>query len=133
MKRNTKSIIRFLFSIMLFCFLIIPAQAEEKEEFSIKELIFEHLGDSYKWHFISYNEKEVSLYLPVIVRSESGKWHMFSSSRLEGGASYKGFHIAHEGDYKHKVVETTNAGAEIRPFDFSITKNQMVVFRLQHR
>ena len=128
MKRNTKNTIRLILSISLFCFLNVQAQAEEKEEVSIKELIFEHVGDSYKWHFISYNEKDVSLYLPVIVRSESGTWHIFSSSRLEKGASYKGFHIAHEGDYKHKIVEKTGAGAEIRPLDISITKNVLALF-----
>ena len=114
--------------VMLLCFLNIPVHAEEKEELSIKDLIFEHLGDSYKWHFITYNEKDVSLYLPVIVRSESGKWHIFSSSKLERGASYKGFHIAHEGDHKHKIVEKNNVGTEIRPIDLSITKNVFAMF-----
>ena len=128
MKRNIKNTIRLLFSIVMLCFLNIPAQAEEKEELSIKDLIFEHLGDSYEWHFITYNEKNVSLHLPVIVRSESGEWNIFSSSRLEKGASYKGFHIAHEGDYKHKIVEINSAGAEIRPLDFSITKNVLAMF-----
>ena len=128
MKRNIKNIIRLLSFVILFCFLYLPVHAEEKAEFSIKELIFEHLGDSYKWHFISYNEKDVSLYLPIIVRSESGKWHVFSSSQLEKGASYKGFHIAHEGDYRHKIVETNSAGAEVRPLDLSITKNVLAMF-----
>ena len=128
MKRNIKHIIKLLLFVILFCFLNIPAHAEEKEELSIKELIFEHLGDSYKWHFFSYDEKDFSLYLPVIVRSESGEWHIFSSSRLEKGASYEGFHIAHEGDYKHKIVEKTGTGSEIRPIDLSITKNVLAMF-----
>ena len=128
MKREIKNISKSLLFIILFSFLNITVQAEEKEEFSIKDLIFEHLGDSYKWHFISYNEKDVSLYLPVIVRSESGTWHIFSSSRLEKGASYKGFHIAHDGDHKHKIVEKTGAGEEIRPLDLSITKNVIAMF-----
>ena len=128
MKRNIKNIIKLLLSVILLCFLNIPAHAEEKEDFSIKDLIFEHLGDSYKWHFITYNEEEVSLYLPVIVRSENGGWHIFSSSRLEKGASYEGFHIAHEGKYKHKIVETNSTGAEIRPIDLSITKNAVAMF-----
>ena len=112
----------------MLCFLNIPAYANEKEEFSIKDLIFEHLGDSYKWHFVTYNENEVSLYLPVIVRSEGGDWHIFSSSLLEKGASYEGFHIAHEGNYKHKIVETNSMGTEIRPIDISITKNVVAMF-----
>ena len=128
MKRKIKNLSKSLLFIILFSFLNIPAQAEEKEELSIKEIIFEHLGDSYKWHFISYNDHDVSLYLPVIVRSETGEWHIFSSSRLEKGASYRGFHIAHDGDYKHKVVEKSSIGAEIRPLDLSITKNVLAMF-----
>ena len=128
MKRDIKKINRLLLFALLLFFTVIPANAEDKEEFSIKELIFEHLGDSYKWHFVTYNEKEVSLYLPVIVRSKSGDWHIFSSSRLENGASYKGFHIAHEGEYKHKIIEANSAGATIRPLDLSITKNALAIF-----
>ena len=128
MKRNIKNVHKILMSVILFCFLYIPAQAEEKEEISIKDLIFEHLGDSYKWHFISYDDKDVSLYLPVIVRNNNGDWHIFSSSRLEKGNSYKGFHIAHEGDYKHKIVELNSSGDEMRPLDLSITKNVLAMF-----
>lgn len=128
MKRNIKSIIRLFSFVILFCFLYSPAYAEEKEELSIKDLIFEHLGDSYEWHFITYNDNDVSLSLPIIVRSESGDWHIFSSSRLKKGASYRGFHIAHEGNYKHKIVETSSMGTEIRPLDFSITKNVVAMF-----
>jgi len=127
MKRNKKDIIRLLPIIILLFFFNIPAQAEDKENLNIKDLIFEHLGDSYKWHFFTWKEKDVSLYLPVVVRSENGTWHIFSSSRLEKGASYEGFHIAHEGDYKHKIVEKSSSGAEVRPWDFSITKNVLAM------
>ena len=130
MKISIKNISRLLLLFVLFFLTSHPvkAQAEEKEELSIKELIFEHLGDAYKWHFFTYNEKDFSLYLPVIVRSESGQWHIFSSSRLEKSASYEGFFIAHEGQYKHKIVEKNQAGAEVRPWDFSITKNVLAMF-----
>ena len=128
MKRSIKNIIRSFSFTILFCFLIFPVNAEDHAELSIKELIFEHIGDSYKWNFFTYKEKDVSLYLPVIVRSESGSWHIFSSSRLEKGGSYEGFHIAHDGDYKHKIVEKTGSGAEVRPLDLSITKNVFSMF-----
>ena len=126
--KNIKSIIKLLpVIILLLIFGTLQVQAEEKEDLNIKDLIFEHLGDSYKWHFFTWGEKDVSLYLPVIVRSEKGSWHVFSSSRLEKGASYEGFYVAHEGDYKHKIVEKSSSGAEVRPWDFSITKNVLAM------
>jgi len=130
MKKSIKNISNLLLLVSLFFFIIptVQAQNEENEELSIKELIFEHLSDSYKWHFFILNEKDFSLHLPVIVRNESGQWHVFSSSRLEKGASYEGFYIAHEGQYIHKIVEKNLAGDEIRPWDFSITKNVLAMF-----
>lgn len=113
---------------MICLFITTSAQAEEKEEINIKDLIFEHLEDSYKWHFFTWKETDVSLHLPVIVRSKTGEWHLFSSSKLEKGASYKGFHIAKDGDYKHKIVEEDASGAEVRPIDLSITKNVLAMF-----
>ena len=130
MKKNIKNISNLLPLVFIFFFICptVQSQVEEKEELSIKEMIFEHLGDSYKWHFFILNEKDFSLYLPVIVKSESGRWNVFSSSHLEKGASYEGFYIAHDGQYKHKVVEKSHSGAEVRPWDFSITKNVLAMF-----
>lgn len=124
MKRNKKDYIRFFSILILTLFLFNHhSYAEKKEEFNIKNLIFEHLADSYKWHFFTWEEKDVSLYLPVIVKSEKGPWYLFSSVRLEKHASYQGFYISHEGDYKNKIVEKNESGEEIRPLDISITKN----------
>ena len=128
MKISIKNISKLLVLFVLFFFVSPAAQAEEKEKLQIKDFIFEHLGDSYKWHFVKLKDKDISLYLPVIVRSESGQWHIFSSSRLENEVSYEGFHIAHDGDYAHKIVETSNTGAIVRPWDISITKNVLAMF-----
>ena len=47
----------------------------------------------------------------------------FLSSHLHHGHSYEGFHIATEGDYKGKVVETLSTGEVKRPMiDLSLTK-----------
>ena len=91
---------------------------------NIPEFILEHIGDSYYWHIVTYKGHEISIPLPVIVRSADGEWHLFSSSRLEHGhASYKGFKISHSEKYRGKIVETSAQGEEVRPLDFSITKN----------
>ena len=85
----------------------------------MSKLIFEHLGDSYEWHIA----KELAIPLPCILIGEEGV-DVFMSDKLEHGATYKGYHIAEEGDYEGKIV---NAAGE-RPFDISITKNVLELF-----
>lgn len=99
-----------------------PQTEAEAEEINIKEVIFDHIGDSYEWHLATIGEKHVSIPLPIIVYSGRSGWNIFSSSRLHHGNTYNGFYIAHEGKYKGKVVETMSGGIEERPFDISLTK-----------
>ena len=89
------------------------------EELNVSKLIFEHLGDSYEWHIA----KGAAIPLPCILIGEEGV-DVFMSDKLEHGATYKGYHIAEEGDYEGKIV---NAAGE-RPFDISITKNVLELF-----
>ncbi len=95
-----------------------PIRAEE-EELDVSKLIFEHLGDSYEWHIT----KGAVIPLPCILIGEGGV-DVFMSDKLEHGATYKGYHIAEEGDHEGKIV---NAAGE-RPFDISITKNVLELF-----
>ena len=94
------------------------------EEVDVKAIVLEHLSDSYWWHIGTFGGRDVSLYLPVIVRSsaEGGGWHCFSSRHLTDGASWEGFSIAPEGEYEGKIVETLPDGSTVRPFDLSVTK-----------
>lgn len=98
-----------------------------KDKLDTKGMIFEHLQDSYWWHITTVNEHSISIYLPVIVRSGEGEWHLFSSSHIAHGETYKGFYISEEGDYKGKIVQQSNTGKEIRPFDISLTKNALAL------
>lgn len=113
---------KFVRYILLFSFLFfftgIFAEEKKQEAFNPKEIIFEHLGDEYGW---SIGKFEIPL--PVIVRSNEGNWHMFSSVRLKNGASYEGFYLAEDGNWAGKVVGIDQVGKEYRPWDFSITKN----------
>lgn len=99
---------------------------ESGEELDVNELVFGHIGDAYEWHIVTLGETELSIPLPVIVKSSTG-WHMFSSSRLEEG-EYEGLYIAKGGAYDGKIVERNDAGEEVRPFDISITKNVLGLF-----
>lgn len=110
--------------LFFFCASTIKAA----EEVNVKEIVFEHLGDHYEWHIMTLGEKEISIPLPVIVKGQDGHWYVFSSSRLRHGTSYESFHIAPEGKYKGKIVETGADGETIRPaIDISLTKNALAI------
>ena len=111
-------------------FAVCPLKADASEhssgEVNPKEVIFEHLGDTYGWAAPFSHSTYIPL--PVIIRDCNGDWHVFSSARVEHGAEYDGFKIAEEGDYKGKIVGVNAAGEEYRPLDISITKNVAALF-----
>lgn len=91
---------------------------------NVKEMILEHLADSYEWTIVSSDKSHLSVPLPVILHSRNSGWHIFLSSRLQHGEqTYNGFHIAKDGKYKGKIVETDASRGEVRPLDLSLTKN----------
>ena len=96
---------------------------ESEGELNVNAIINEHLSDNYWWHITTWKGKHISIYLPVIVRSQDTGWHIFSSGHLAHGGEYKGFRIASEGEYATKIVAVDADGAEYRPWDISITKN----------
>jgi len=105
----------------------------KKEKIDPIEAVMEHIADSYDWHIIDYNNKPISLPLPIIIYSQHSGFHIFLSSRFEHGhAEYKGFKIANEEEHKGKIVEliqnADGSQSEVIPFDFSITKNVSSMF-----
>jgi len=100
-------------------------QLEQSEEkFDVKHFIFDHISDAYEWHITDIGSKEISVPLPIIVLGENSGLKIFLSSKFEHGkAEYEGFYLAKDGKYKGKIVEKNSNGEEIRPWDFSITKN----------
>ncbi|MBQ7194593.1 MAG: F0F1 ATP synthase subunit A [Bacteroidales bacterium] len=112
---------RRLILILLTLLLAVPAGAEGID---MREYLFGHVGDSYGWHITTVKDHHVTLPLPVIVRSKTSGWHVFSSAKLEHGDGYEGFMIAPKGE-KHagKIVEIMSDGSAVKPLDISITKN----------
>lgn len=107
-----------LWFIVVFLLGTLPAVAHG-DELDVTEIIYEHTGDAYSWPLFSWGDREVSLPLPLIVRSVDGAWQCFLSSELP----CRGFAIAAEGEeYAGKVVELTPDGP-VRPLDLSITRN----------
>lgn len=120
--------------IFLFCFVFLSVYAQpifaaeghsagESKEFDARDLILEHVSDSYEWHITTFNGVEIGFPLPVIVFDQKGSLHVFMFSKLKETGSYEGFYISYSEKYKGKIVEKDASGNEIRPWDFSITKN----------
>lgn len=99
---------------------------EYHEKFKPGEFIMDHISDAYEWHLVTIKKHHYALPLPIIVYSETTGWHVFMSSEFHHHHNYEGFSIAKEGKYKGKIVEHV-AGAEVRPFDVSITKNVVAI------
>lgn len=113
----------FLLLFFLGSFLAVHASSQDKaaQEINVSEFVLEHLADAYEWHITTWNGHHISLPLPVIVKSEQTGWHVFSSSRLQHGASYEGFYLSSQ--HHNKIYERLSDGNSVRPWDFSITKN----------
>lgn len=114
-----------LLSLTMLLTLGMPLSASESEGVDVKEIVLGHMADSYEWHITTIGENHVSIYLPVIVRSEAtGKWHVFCSSRIEEAAeeghTYNGFFFNEEKN--GKIYEQMPDGSVKRPWDLSITK-----------
>lgn len=116
---------RWWLALLLLCVSLTTTYAEENEQkaVNVQEIVFSHIQDAYTWHITEWNGKEISIPLPVIVRSQAGEWSCFPSSRLQDGQAYKGYRIANDGDYSGKIVEVTAQGETVRPLDLSLTKN----------
>ena len=103
--------------------LVLAAQSDTSGELDMDEYLYGHVGDAYGWHITTVNGHHVTVHLPVIVRSKTTGWHIFSSKHIEEGEVYEGFRIAAKGEPNEgKLVEET-AGGIVRPLDISITKN----------
>lgn len=123
--------VRMVFLTALFAFVSFAVAAKEVKErppIDIKDLLLEHLKDSYSWHFFDTKDKSIALPLPVIVRSKERGWFVFLSSKLEQEEGYNGFVLSTEGNTAGKIVETNKAGDVVRPFDISLTKNVIALF-----
>lgn len=122
---------RLTYILLLIALWVMPqssfASAETAEEnagcpVDVKEIIFGHLKDSYEWHIITVGEKELAIYLPVILHSKETGWHFFMSDKLKQNGGYDGFYISQIGNYAGKIVERDSMGQEVRPLDLSLTK-----------
>ena len=100
----------------------------KKEKLDAGKLIIGHLVDAYEWHIADWGDTHLTIPLPIILIDE-GKFHVFMSSKFHHGyAAYKGYEIAQGGHYNGKIIRTLEDGTQIRPIDFSFTKNAFGLF-----
>lgn len=126
-----KHLLPLLLSMMML-FHCAPAVAgahgSADEGVDVKEVIFEHIKDSYEWHITTIGDNHVTISLPVILYSRRCGWQFFMSSVFHENESYNGFMLAHEGDHEGKIVELDEAGNVVRPMlDLSVTKNVLAL------
>ena len=57
----------------------VAAENKAEEAVDVKGIVFGHIGDSYDWHITTWGKTHITVPLPVIVRGENGRWHLFSS------------------------------------------------------
>ncbi len=109
------------------CFAL--SETEEGEGVNVQHIIFEHMLDSYTWHITKVGDKDIAVYLPVILYSKTSGWHVFSSRRLhENGGSYEGFYPAPEDSaHAYKLMEKMPDGSFVRPLDLSLTKMGLAI------
>ena len=116
-----------ILSIVFFFSLssLFASETENTKEIDTKAIIFDHVQDAYDWHIFTVGEHHISIPLPVIVKSTTRGWFVFSSSKLAHGHTYEGFYLSQE---TGKVVEQQANGSVVRPFDLSLTKNACSIF-----
>ncbi|MBB79252.1 MAG: ATP synthase F0 subunit A [Crocinitomicaceae bacterium] len=136
-----------LFCSITFSFSVIASEeGHEKEDFNVSEMIMHHVKDAHEWHLWTLNDKHVSIYLPIILYTDEGL-KVFSSSHFyhnepshEGENHYykgtgpaEGYAMFHEKIYKLDDsgilhFEGGHVHGNIKPLDFSITKNVVSLF-----
>lgn len=104
--------IRNLFrAVLLLClfftmsFSLCASNESSASGVDVKEIVLGHMSDAYEWHITTWNGHHISIPLPVIVKGESGGWHVFSSERFHDSTMVhlKGFTLT-----RHTMVRYMN-------------------------
>ena len=115
---------RTIILLMMVVLLPMPLLAEEGgegEALDIPDVVLHHLADSYEWHIASYQGKDLSILLPIIIRSENtGEWHFCTKNSLPEGFFFSEEH--------HVKIYETVGDSEVRPLDLSVTKSVLQIW-----
>jgi len=119
----------------------------DEKEFEITSFIFHHIGDSHEFRFWGHGDSWTGLYLPIILYTDNGlvcfsskEFHLNEDgsvvvekagmrfARAHGKIYYAADEPVH-GSYVHheKNASGDEVVTNVRPLDFSITKNAFTV------
>ncbi len=149
----TKSIkIRLLTTLLILPFFgILGAQEHQEEapkeekEFDVTKMILHHVGDSHSFHVLTWKGHDVSISLPIILWTKKGlttfsssKFHHDDSGKEVVKINQQEFVKFHEKIYyasnsanehgEFVSLDTAHHPTNVRPLDFSITKNVFSMF-----
>ncbi len=122
---------------------VVAVENGEKEGFDITGFIFHHIADAHEFTIIGKGDNWIGVYLPVILWTEGGLV-AFSSKAFQldgeakvvvekGGQRFTRYHgkiyQASESAVDGKYIRYDEEGkvANVRPLDFSITKNVFTI------
>jgi len=120
----------FVILLLFFCFspVILADNKDSVQKVDVKSIIFDHISDTYEWHITTIENKHITIPLPIIVCGEKNGFKIFMSSKLHHHDSYCGYRLGRkDGKYAGKIVELNDYGEEVRPWDFSLTKNAVAI------
>ena len=121
-------------------------ESEKTEDFNVSEMIMHHVKDAHEWHLWTLNDKHVSIYLPIILYTDEGlkifsssyfyhtePFHQGENHYYKGRGPAEGYAMYHEKIYKLDEAgilhfEGDHVHGNIKPLDFSITKNVVSLF-----
>jgi len=102
---RSSKVIAVLALLLALLPLQLVANAEDAEEFHANEYIMEHIADSYGWHITTFQNRAISIPLPIILLHQ-GRLVCFMSSKFQQGtAAYKGYALGFTEDTKGKIVK----------------------------
>ena len=104
-------------------------EENHEEIFNPGEFIFDHIGDAYEWHILTYKNFHLSIPLPLILYSKTKGLNVFFFSKLHHGHSdYKRFRYELQGENRGEIVEILDDGSTQLPFlNLSFTKNAFAI------
>ena len=105
-----------------------PAKAASGE-IDVQDIVFSHIQDAYTWHITEWNGQEIAIppaYLGKKARKEDGIYSCHPIYIMAGRITI----IISPGkvSMRERIVEKNSAGEEVRPMDFSLTKNVCGLF-----
>jgi F-type H+-transporting ATPase subunit a len=138
---------RIVFTVLFLSVCSVSFAKDAKEggddkTFDPKEMIMHHVKDAHEFHIIDWNEKPISLPLPIILWTDNGLTTFMSSAFHHddsghevverNGAKFVKFHEKiyqlNDGAGEAKFDEKHNLINGTKPLDFSITRNVFMMW-----